>query len=128
MSDPQALLTTLGASISTAVAIGGVIKWLVWPRFRSSIEEVARGVAGVRQELDGNNPDTVARHARVAARAAAQLPELVEQIGVLSARQDAIEQGRDEDRDRLSNIEAALVALMAPELRRRAATSEGEFE
>lgn len=108
------------ASVVTALGVlGGVLWWLVWPRIEDKLSEVVASVAGVRRELADDQPDSVGRHAREAAKAAEQLPAIREQLSELARAQLDVDRWRGDVDRRLGGVEQVMVALAGPELRRR---------
>ena len=119
---PTDALLWLSAVVVAATTIGGAAWWLIAPRVRALIAEVA----GVREELTDDTPGSVSRHARVAATAAAELPVIRDQLASLAESQADVERWRgDVDSrlhgltSRLAGVEQVMVALAGPELRRR---------
>lgn len=117
-----AALLWLAAVVAAVSTVGGAAWWLLAPRVRDLIAEVA----GVRTELTDDSPGSVSRHARVAASAAAELPVIREQLSALAESQADVDRWRT-DVDgrlhgltaRLGGVEQVMVALAGPELRRR---------
>lgn len=113
-------------AVTLVTAIGGGVAWLVWPRIADKIEGIARSVRAVEQATTNDDPDTISRHAKVAARAAAEIPELRAELHELADRFRAVDEWRNEIERRvghleghLESIEQAMITLLAKELRAR---------
>lgn len=112
------------AAITAVLGAGsGFLAWLVAPRFRAMVEDVVESKVGrVETKLDDqleDKPDTIGRHAKVAAAAAAELPEMRRQLNALTAGQASVNQWRERFDRRLLIVEEIVLALVGPELRKR---------
>jgi hypothetical protein len=115
------------AALVTALSIiGGGVVWLVWPRIRAAIENVARGVTRLEEKL-GDKPDTVGRYAKVAAGAASDLPQIKRDVEAIAKSQEGLTKWRERTERRLTALEGILLALMGPELHKRIKDSEIEW-
>lgn len=116
----------LGGIVGALGTLAAGMWWLVWPRIEDKLQAVARELSGVNAQLTSNDPDTVRQHAKVAARAAAELPllradlqALTDRQAELSVHQSAVDKWRGETDRRLGSVEEALIALLGRELRNR---------
>lgn len=101
------------------VTLGGALWWLIWPRIQDKLEQVARGVRAVERQTAGDQPDTLSRHARVAARAASELGGIKDQITHMAATQVRHDEWQTATDRRLEKLEAVLLELLAADLRAR---------
>lgn len=127
-------LVVLAGAVTTALGIvGGAIMWLVRPRVEAWARELVDSVHSVGAALDDTNRGSTAQHAKQAALAVRDLPDLVQRVDDLVERVDqvaAAQQSMSAWREdvaedirrmdyRVGSIESAVLALMGPELRRR---------
>lgn len=118
MSAAQAVVWVAGAVVTLA-SFTAVLWWLVWPRIEDKLQEVAGEVRTMQGQLTDDAPDTIGRHARMAADAAAELPALREELAALATTVGGFEAWRSETDRRLGDLYAIVVALVGPDLRRR---------
>lgn len=104
------------AAVSITGAVGGGVWWLVWPRLRSQLEEVVRSVGRVEEATAGDRPDTLSRHARVAAGAASDVRELRGDVTSLTEKLTEYEEWQSTTDRRLGKLEEAIMALLSRDL------------
>lgn len=115
------------AALTTALSIiGGALLWLVWPRIRGAIEDVARGQARLEEKL-GDKPDTVGRYAKVAAAASSDIPQIKNDVEAIAKSQEGLTKWRERTERRLAALEGILMALMGPELHKRIQDSDTQW-
>lgn len=86
---------------------------------------VARGVRRVEQQTASDQPDTLSRHARVAAGAAAALPQIRAQIEAMAATQVRHDEWQVNTERRIEKLEGVLLELLADELHSRLHSDDG---
>lgn len=116
----------LGGIVGSLATLAAGMWWLVWPRIEDKLQDVARELSGVNAQLTSDHPDTVSGHAKTAARFAAELPGLRQDLAQLADRQTELaaaqrtaDRWRGETDRRLGSVEEALIALLGRELRNR---------
>lgn len=119
MNSVTGWLAATAATVTAVTILAGAVWWLVWPRLEDKIEEVAKGVRRVEQQTASDDPDTLSRHARVAARAASEIPEIREQLDRMAETQTRHDEWQTNTDRRLTKLEAVLLELLSSELRQR---------
>lgn len=127
MDAAQQLLVMLAALLGVVVTVGGAIWWLVVPRIKAGVATI---VAEQRQQTmqlaDVNTRGTVAYSARIAADAAAQLPQLrrtVDQLVTdshtwreIAERLNTVDVLQDNLHGRVGSLEQAMIAYLGGSL------------
>lgn len=117
------LLIACAAVVTALSIVGGGLIWLVWPRIKDAIENVARGVTRLEEKL-GDKPDSVGRYAKVAAAASSDIPQIKHDVEAIAKSQEGLTAWRAKTERRLTALEGILLALMGPELHKRIQDSE----
>lgn len=97
--------------------IGAALWWLLWPRLRDLLTDVARSAHRVEAQVVGDTQGTLSRHARVAANYASELPEVKEQLAEIAARQLDHDAWQSAIESRLGTLEETVIILMSERLR-----------
>lgn len=127
---PLEVLGGIAATLTAVGIIGGALGWLVWPRIEDRFEDIARSIGRVEEQTGAANsatpPDSLAAHAKRAAQAASEIPQIREQlrrvggdVERMAEKQNQLDAWQRATDARLLKLEEALIALMAGELRDR---------
>lgn len=116
----QELLIQIAAVVGAVATLGGLAWWLVWPRIREGIANVAVAAnQPLIRELGTQGPDTLGTNVRRAAQAAEKIPQIQRDIRAIAENQSEIAEWRENTDRRLNAVEQALVALLGQDLKAR---------
>lgn len=116
MNNAKDLAEVAAAAVTMTGAVGAAIWWLIWPRIRDAIREVARGVDRLEQQTASDDPDTLSRHARVAAAGVSEIPELREQVTAIGAKLTDYDDWKRRIENRVGKVEEVTMALLSRDL------------
>lgn len=112
-------LGVIATAVTSLTIVIGALVWLVWPRIEARFEQIARSINRVEQATTADDPDTLSRHARVAAGAASEIPEIREQLAGIAAKQDSLDGWQRRTDRRLDSVEETVTLILSAELRAR---------